>query len=107
MNEFIGVCLGFGNLDSTFDEYCDAFDIDFSENDVYRAIDCCGDNLKHVASYLYECLFERIIDKYDDQLDREIFDYECDGCCSCLYYNGVEVYSPQDLEDIISEQQAS
>lgn len=104
MNEFIGVCLGFGNLDTTFDKYCDAFDIDFSDDDVYEAIRCCRDP-RNVGSFLYHDLFERIIDKYDDQLDWEMFDYDINGAWSRLYYNGVGVYSPHDLEEIIAEQQ--
>ena len=105
MNEFIGVCLGFGCLDTTFDKYCDAFDINFSQDDVYEAIDCCRSNLRCVADFLYQDLFERIIDKYEYQLDRGFFDYECNGCCSRLYYNGVPIFSPQDLEEFIAEQQ--
>lgn len=107
MNDFIGVCLGFGSLDSTFDKYCDAFGIDFSDDDVYEAISCCSRNLRNVGSFLYHDLFERIIEEYEDQLDREVFDYEINGYCSRLYYNGVPIFSPQDLEEFIAEQQES
>ena len=105
MNDFIGCCLGFGTLDTTFDKYCDAFDIDFSDDDVFEAIDCCRKNPRNVATFLYHDLFERIIEQYEDRLDREVFDYDINGACSRLYYNGVGVYSPQDLEEIIAEQQ--
>ena len=104
MKDFIVGCLGFGCLDTTFDEYCDAFGIDFGEDDIHYALDaCCGD-YNHFGGEIYRCLFDKIIDKYHrEPLDMDLWDYCINGDASDLIYDGELINTPADLECIISE----
>ena len=103
IKDFVVCCLGFGLSDETFEDYCGAFDVDFDEDDVYDAIRICSGDYSNVANELYYRLFEKIISQYKDEpsLDRNLWGTDCNGLCSALYYDGVRIDCPEDVEEII------
>ena len=104
MKDFIVGCLGFGCLDTKFDEYCDAFGIDFDDDDVTDALRACHPNYGSFGGEMYYILFNKIIDKYHrEPLDRDLWDYCINGDASSLYYDGDEIFAPADLDCLIRE----
>ena len=81
MQEFILSCLRFGCYDTKFDDFCEAFDIDFSEEEIHDALKSCAHNFCYFGHEIYHRLFEKIIDKYHrDPLNREKWDYLDNKC---------------------------
>lgn len=104
MKDFIVVCLGFGYLDTTFDEYCDAFGIDFDEDEVTHVFCACHPNYQEFGNLIYTILFNKIIDKYHrEPLDRNLWNYCINGDASELIYDGIGIGSPAELDCLIRE----
>lgn len=91
------------------DELCDEFDVDFSDDDVKELLNMCAGGLNQedhfyaVGNEMIRNIYGEIIDKYNDVLDEEKFDYYLDGRCSELLYDGKKIYSRQDLEQLVEE----
>ena len=91
------------------DELCDEFDVDFSDDDVKELLNICAgglnqdDHFNAVGNLMIRNIYRDIIDKYNDVLDEEKFDYYLDGSCSHLYYDGKTIYRRQDLEQLVEE----
>lgn len=104
MQEFILSCLRFGCYDTRFDDYCEAFSIDFSEEEIHDALKSCAHNFCYFGHEIYRRLFEKIIDNFHRApLKRELWDYNINGDASDLIYDGNQILDPQDIEDIINE----
>ena len=86
------------------DELCEEYDVDFSDDDVKDCLNCCcgslfnQDNFRNVGNMLIQQIFQEIINKYNDVLDEDKFDWYIDGRDSKLSYDGETIYSRQDIE---------
>lgn len=110
-NDFIAKCV-LGIPCEKIDKLCDEFDVDFSDDDVEEILDLCsGDcfNNNHyseVGNMLIERIFKNIIDKHNDVLDEEKFDYYINCDDSHLYYDGERICSQNDLDEIMEKVEA-
>lgn len=91
------------------DNLCDEFDVDFSDDDIKEILDMCSggfqkeDHYNRVGNEIIRHIYGQIIDSYNDVLDENKFDYELDGRCSRLYYDGETIYSKQDIEKLVEQ----
>ena len=101
-NEFICVCLGIGTASSKIDEICDKFDLDITDDDVWRTLDLFRGNYTGFGNCLISDLYQQVIDYWVEQgLDKEKFDYYTNGDDSHLYYDKEQVFSNNDLQEIL------
>lgn len=88
------------------DKLCDEYDLDFGDEDIEELLNCCSGDCFHESHYnsvgnmLVRRLFQDIIDKYNDVLDEEKFDYYIDGNDSNLIYDGETIHSKKELDAI-------
>ena len=91
------------------DNLCDEFDVDFSVDDINEIIHMLTggineeDHYRYVGNEIIRFIYGQIIDSYNDVLDDNKFDYELDGRCSRLYYDGETIYSKQDIEKLVEQ----
>ena len=101
-NAFICACLGMAS--SKIDEICDKFDLDISDDDVWRTLDLFRGNYTGFGDCLISDLYQQVIDYWVEQgLDEEKFDYYTNGDDSHLYYDKVQVFSDNDLQEILDK----
>lgn len=100
MNGFVASCLYMDG--EVFDKYCEAFDVDIDDDDVYETLNrCCGD-YHAFGTLILGCMFDKVIEEYKDRLDEEKFDYDFSSpSYPDFYYDGEHIESKDDLEDII------
>ena len=104
MNSFVASCLYMDG--AVFDEYCDAFDVDMTEEDVHETLDrCygCGD-YNAFGPEILRCMFEKVIREYRDVLDEGKFDYDFSSpSYPDFYYDGKHINSKADLDEIVEK----
>lgn len=105
-NDFI--CNAVLNIPGDYiDELCDEFNLDFDDEDVKNIFYMCGkDYLENFGNELIRELYGQIINKYNDELDEEKFDYYLNCHDSHLYYDGERICSKEDIENIIERKNA-
>lgn len=87
------------------DDICDNFNIDPSDEDVR---DVLGYNNTDFGNAFAAHLYEEVINKAVDELalDRDKFDYNCNGSLdTALYYDGEAVDSWDGLVEIAEERE--
>lgn len=104
-NDFIAKCV-LGIPCEKIDALCEEFDLDFSDDDVAEILDCCSENYSYVGNMLIEHLFKQIIDKHNDVLDEEKFNYYINCDDTHLYYDGERICSQKDLDEIMEKVEA-
>lgn len=104
MNEFVSVCLGLGMTGRKVDEICDNFGIDISDENIYEALGACPrDDYRSFGNILISDLYAQVVSEWAEQLDEEKFDWYVNGDDSHLYYDGEEVWSCDDLQEILDK----
>lgn len=102
--DFLCLCLGVSS--SKVDDICDAFDLDINESDIQdivsvaRRLDDVGNIL---ISRLYQQVIDTAIESYGCWIEEERFCIYTNGRDSHLMYDSEEIYSYQDIEDIVKE----
>lgn len=88
------------------DELCDEWSLDFGDDDIKDLLNCCSGDCFHESHYgsvgnmLVRRLFQDIIEKYNDVLDEDKFDFYIDGSDSKLIYDGETIYRKKELDAI-------
>jgi len=104
MNDFVVSCLFMDG--AVFDEYCDAFDVDMTEEDVHETLDrChgCGD-YHAFGPMILECMFDKVVAEYKDVLDEDKFDYDFSSpSYPDFYYDGEHITCKADLDEIVEK----
>lgn len=100
MTDFVCSCL---NIDGgVIDRITDSFEIDIDESDVFECIENCSGNLKDVGRDMLYMVFGKIIEKYEDDLDEDKFDYDFSSpSYPSMYYDKVEFKTKEDLDAIV------
>ena len=103
-NDF--VCSALGIYGGVIDRICDNFDIDYSYDDVYEAINCQkfvdDTNAWNIGRFLLIRLLENIKVRFKDELDEDKFDYDVDSPgYPIFYYDGDKINSIDDLYRIV------
>jgi hypothetical protein len=103
MNKFVATCLFMDG--EVFDQYCDAFDVDIEDEDVYEALRLCdGTNYRSFGVIILERMWAKVVERNTPVLDESKFDCDCSSpSFPSFYYDEEEVKSQADLDRIIEE----
>lgn len=103
MNDFVASCLGMDG--SVFDDYCDAFGVEITDDDVESALsEVCG-HWTDFGMVILRVMWDKVIDEFSHILDPNEFD--CDFSSPSypdFLYGGENVYGREDLEKIAERQ---
>lgn len=102
MNSFVASCLFMDG--KVFDKYCDAFDVDMTEEDVHETLDRCNGEYNAFGPLILECMFDKVIREYRDVLDENKFDYDFSSpSYPDFFYDGEHITCKSDLDEIVNK----
>lgn len=113
-SNFILKALGLPINDAAFvDEMIDNFDIECDSDDVYEALDYArntgntpnGVDYSNFGSTLIAVLWDKVVSTYVDKgLDEDAFDCDINALATTFYYDGEPVYSSEDLDALVEDE---
>lgn len=103
--ELFALAVGMAGVAEKIDEFADSFDVDFSDSDIRDAVEEVQ-QAKDIGKSVWLMFIGELESKLQNDFpnfDSDKFDWFCNGLDSHVYYDGRELYSTKDLEEILGE----
>lgn len=103
--ELFALAVGMAGVAEKIDEFAESFDIDFSDSDIREAIEGVR-QAQDIGNSVWLMFVGELESKFQNDFpnfDPDKFDWFCNGWDSHVYYDGQELYSTKDLEEILGE----
>lgn len=104
MNTERFVCWVLGIDGKVIDRLCDEFDIDLTTDDIQECLEDGIDRKWGTGMELLMLIYDRIVERYSQQLDSDKFDYDFSSpSYPSFYYNGKTFNTKEGLAKIVKE----
>lgn len=103
------IALGFvasgSDFDEKFENFASNFGVQWRPSDLCDAISMSVDNSSAVRNYLVSIMWDRVVSHFVDKgLCEELFNCYINGSVDThFYYDGVEVFCADDLEEYVTD----